>query len=115
MPYILAATPAFPLSIGFTGVAFFLVGASRSLVTRRAWYVNGVEMFVVGMLAAAVAFTVGRLLGGLARRNSGRFHGPLAATTETGPPTLDECAGDEETEVQHGPQRHGARHARDDQ
>ncbi|MFC6865394.1 VIT1/CCC1 transporter family protein [Halomicroarcula sp. GCM10025817] len=66
VPYIIAATPAFPLSIGFTGVAFFLVGASRSLVTRRAWYVNGVEMFVVGMLAAAVAFTVGRLLGGLA-------------------------------------------------
>jgi VIT1/CCC1 family predicted Fe2+/Mn2+ transporter len=35
-------------------------------VTTRRWYVNGVEMFVVGMLAAAVAYAVGNLLGGLA-------------------------------------------------
>jgi VIT1/CCC1 family predicted Fe2+/Mn2+ transporter len=66
VPYILALTPAFPLSIAVTGLTFFLVGASRSLVTTRRWYVNGVEMFVVGMLAAAVAYAVGNLLGGLA-------------------------------------------------
>lgn len=66
IPYILAATPAFLLSIGFTGVAFFVVGASRSLVTDRPWYINGAEMFLVGMTAAAVAYTVGRLLGGVA-------------------------------------------------
>jgi len=56
----------FPLSIVFTGFAFFAVGASRSLVTSRRWYVNGVEMFVVGMAAAIVAYTVGNLLGGYA-------------------------------------------------
>jgi VIT1/CCC1 family predicted Fe2+/Mn2+ transporter len=66
VPYILQITPVFPLSVAFTGVAFFAVGASRSLVTRRAWYVNGVEMFVVGMAAAVVAFTVGSVLGGVA-------------------------------------------------
>ena len=66
VPYILTLSPAFPFSVGFTGLAFFLVGASRSLVTERRWLVNGVEMFLVGMAAAVVAFTVGNLLSGLA-------------------------------------------------
>jgi VIT1/CCC1 family predicted Fe2+/Mn2+ transporter len=66
VPYALALEPLFPLSVVFTGVAFFTVGASRSLVTARSWYVNGAEMFVVGMAAAAVAFVVGTLLKGLA-------------------------------------------------
>ena len=66
VPYALALEPLFPLSIVFTGVAFFTVGASRSLVTARRWYINGGEMFVVGMAAATVAFVVGTLLKGLA-------------------------------------------------
>lgn len=66
IPYIFEFSPTFPLSIAFTGLAFFVVGASRSLVTRRQWYVNGTEMFVVGMVAAVVAYTVGDLLGGVA-------------------------------------------------
>ncbi|WP_240137693.1 VIT1/CCC1 transporter family protein [Salinigranum salinum] len=66
VPYGLALEPLFPLSIAFTAVAFFAVGASRSLVTARRWYVNGAEMFVVGMAAATVAFVVGTLLRGLA-------------------------------------------------
>ncbi len=66
IPYILNLTPTFSLSIAFTGLGFFLVGASRSLVTARQWYVNGIEMFVVGMTAAIVAYTVGNLLGGVA-------------------------------------------------
>jgi len=66
IPYILELNSTFTLSIAFTGVAFFAVGASRSLVTRRKWYVNGTEMFLIGMLAAVVAYTVGNLLGGVA-------------------------------------------------
>lgn len=65
-PYLLGVEPLFTLSVAFTGVAFFAVGASRSLVTDRAWSTNGVEMLVVGMAAAAVAFAVGRLLQGVA-------------------------------------------------
>jgi VIT1/CCC1 family predicted Fe2+/Mn2+ transporter len=66
IPYIVDLGEPFLLSVAFTGLAFFAVGASRSLVTRRRWYVNGTEMFVVGMIAAAVAYTVGDLLRGLA-------------------------------------------------
>lgn len=66
IPYILELNAAFWFSIAFTGLAFFIVGASRSFVTRRQWYVNGIEMFVIGMAAAVVAYTVGNLLGGIA-------------------------------------------------
>jgi VIT1/CCC1 family predicted Fe2+/Mn2+ transporter len=66
IPYIFGFAGGFQLSIAFTGVAFFLVGASRSLVTDRSWWKNGAEMFVVGMAAATVAFVVGDLLKGLA-------------------------------------------------
>jgi VIT1/CCC1 family predicted Fe2+/Mn2+ transporter len=66
IPYILALDPTFPLSIAFTGVTFFVIRASRSLVTTRRWYVNGIEMFTVGMAGAVVAYTIGDLLGGFA-------------------------------------------------
>lgn len=65
-PYIFALEPLFPISITVTGFAFFTVGASRSLVTDRRWYVNGAEMLLVGMVAATVAYAVGGLLKGVA-------------------------------------------------
>lgn len=66
LPYIIVSETVFLLSIGFTGVAFFTVGTSRSLVSRRRWKVNGTEMFVVAMAAAVIVITVGTSLGGLA-------------------------------------------------
>ncbi|WP_435333048.1 VIT1/CCC1 transporter family protein [Haloarchaeobius sp. TZWWS8] len=66
LPYIVGFEPLFALSIVVTGLAFFTVGAGRSLVTERSWYRNGGEMLVVGMLAASVAYLVGSLLAGVA-------------------------------------------------
>ena len=66
LPYALAVGETFQLSIAVTAVAFFLVGASRSLVTDRRWYTAGGEMFAVGMVAAAVAFGAGTALSGFA-------------------------------------------------
>lgn len=66
IPYVLEFDATFSFSLVFTGLAFFIVGASRSLVTRRQWHVNGIEMFVIGMAAAVVAYAVGNLLGGVA-------------------------------------------------
>jgi vacuolar iron transporter family protein len=37
----------------------FTIGASRALFTRRSWGISGVEMLVVGALAAGVAYAVG--------------------------------------------------------
>lgn len=66
LPYIFVLEPLFPMSVTVTGFAFFAVGASRSLVTRQRWYVNGGEMLLVGMFAATVAYVVGDLLKGVA-------------------------------------------------
>jgi VIT1/CCC1 family predicted Fe2+/Mn2+ transporter len=66
VPYLLAVEPLFPASIVVTGLTFFLVGASRSLVTDRTWLRNGGEMFAVGMAAATVAYVVGDVLASVA-------------------------------------------------
>ncbi|WP_232700700.1 VIT1/CCC1 transporter family protein [Halobacterium wangiae] len=66
LPYAVGIEATFRLSVFVTGAAFFAVGASRSLVTNRRWYVAGGEMFVVGMLAAGVAYSTGAALGGFA-------------------------------------------------
>ncbi|MFU8868843.1 VIT1/CCC1 transporter family protein [Natronococcus sp.] len=66
LPYALAVEPTFTISIVATGGAFFVVGASRTLVTDRPWYLAGLEMFAIGMVAAGVAYATGVFLGGLA-------------------------------------------------
>lgn len=66
VPYAFGVDSSFRVSALVTGVAFFTVGASRSLVTNRRWYAAGGEMFTIGMLAAGVAFAAGVALSGFA-------------------------------------------------
>ena len=51
----------FPAAIALAGAALFAVGAARTFVTRRGLLRSGVEMLLVGSLAAAVAFGIGAL------------------------------------------------------
>ena len=53
---------AFLISCLLTGGALFAVGASRSLVSERGWLRSGVEVLLVGLVAAAVAYGAGLLL-----------------------------------------------------
>lgn len=39
--------------------ALFLIGAGRALFTTRHWFVAGLEMLVIGALAAAAAYGIG--------------------------------------------------------
>jgi VIT1/CCC1 family predicted Fe2+/Mn2+ transporter len=55
----------FVVTVVLTLATLFVVGAGRSTVTRGAWWREGAEMLVVGALAAAVAYGVGRLLAGV--------------------------------------------------
>jgi VIT1/CCC1 family predicted Fe2+/Mn2+ transporter len=55
----------FPLAIALTGVALFVVGASRSLVTKLGFLRSGLEMLFVGSLAAVVAYGIGAFAAGL--------------------------------------------------
>lgn len=75
MPYLLAsfgggvtgdeARQLFAVAVYATGAALFLVGSLRSFVTRRNFILSGVEMLVVGGVAAAVAYYVGSFIGAL--------------------------------------------------
>ena len=45
-----------------SGALFFVIGAMRTIFTRKAWHWSGLEMFFVGGLAAAIAYAVGFLI-----------------------------------------------------
>ncbi len=57
---------AFPTACVLTGLTLFALGVAKTRITGRPWWRSGAEMCLVGSLAAAAAYTVGRLLGGLA-------------------------------------------------
>jgi VIT1/CCC1 family predicted Fe2+/Mn2+ transporter len=56
---------AFPVSLALSGAGLFALGAAKVLVTGRNWLRSGLEMLIVGGLAASVAYVVGFLLQGL--------------------------------------------------
>ena len=51
----------FPVAIVLTLSTLFAVGASRAVITRLGWVRSGLEMLLVGALAAAVAYSIGAL------------------------------------------------------
>lgn len=55
----------FPVSLGLSGAALFALGAAKVLVTERNFLRSGLEMLVVGGMAAGVAYVVGTLLKGI--------------------------------------------------
>jgi VIT1/CCC1 family predicted Fe2+/Mn2+ transporter/rubrerythrin len=56
-----AVVVAFAVSI----VAHFAVGAAKSLITTRSWWASGIEMTLVGILEAAVTYSLGLAVGGI--------------------------------------------------
>ncbi len=61
----LSSDTAFLLALVLTGAALFGVGASRALVTKLGFLRSGLEMLLVGSLAAAVAYGIGALAAAL--------------------------------------------------
>jgi vacuolar iron transporter family protein len=61
----IAAQDAFLVSIALSGAALFGLGAAKVLVTQRSALRSGLEMLLLGGLAAGVAYTVGALLRGI--------------------------------------------------
>lgn len=66
LPYLFASgTTALLIACALSALALFAVGAAKTLVTRRSPLRSGLEMVVVGVLAASATFGVGRLIGGV--------------------------------------------------
>jgi VIT1/CCC1 family predicted Fe2+/Mn2+ transporter len=53
------------ISFLLSGVALFGLGAAKVIVTQRNFLRSGMEMLLVGGLAAGVAYVVGALLKGI--------------------------------------------------
>jgi VIT1/CCC1 family predicted Fe2+/Mn2+ transporter len=55
--------PNFVASVLLSGIALFAVGAGVSLFTGRGLLFSGGRQLLIGWGAAAVTFTIGRLIG----------------------------------------------------
>ncbi len=65
LAFPVAPGAAFPISIALSGLALFGLGIAKVLVTHQNPLKSGLEMLLVGGLAAVVAYAVGALLKGL--------------------------------------------------
>lgn len=67
IPYLFGVSTdlQFAVSIVATAVSLFIVGASRSVVTNQKWLRSGLEMLLVGGIAAIAAFGIGALVQGI--------------------------------------------------
>src|SRR3989338_1230962 len=45
-----------------TGITLFALGSLRARITGRRWFISGIEMCVVGGIAAVAAYTIGNIL-----------------------------------------------------
>lgn len=63
LPFVFGygSASAFHLSVLVSLAALFAIGALRTVVTRRRWWLSGLEMLLVGALAGGAAFLCGWL------------------------------------------------------
>jgi VIT1/CCC1 family predicted Fe2+/Mn2+ transporter len=60
IPFFFAVgMPAVIASFVISTIAHFVVGASKALITTRAWWASGLEMTLVGILEAAITYGLG--------------------------------------------------------
>jgi len=64
VPFLAANT--FIVACVLTGLTLFGLGAQKVRITNKNWFVSGMEMLILGGVAAAAAYGIGVLLQGLA-------------------------------------------------
>ena len=64
--FFMNGLPAVIASFGISLIAHFIVGAVKSLITIRSWWISGLEMTWIGVIVAAVTYTLGLAFGALA-------------------------------------------------
>ena len=68
LPYLIALKHPTALSMIMTGAVFFTIGSVKSRWSTASWWRSGFLTFVVGSIAAGLAFGIGVLLDHLAQR-----------------------------------------------
>lgn len=63
--FFLPVMQALFLAIILTAIAQFLVGALKTLVTGKNWLSSGIEMVVIGLIAAGLSYFIGTLFSGV--------------------------------------------------
>lgn len=61
LPYLFSIADPFRWSIGLTALTFFAVGAAKSRWSLAPWWRSGIETFLIGGVAASIAYFVGTL------------------------------------------------------
>lgn len=61
LPFLVGDGPVFIVSMVFTGIAFFAIGAVKSRWSLDSWWRSGLETLIIGGTAAAIAYGVGTL------------------------------------------------------
>lgn len=61
--FFLSGMPAIAVSIGLSVVGLFIIGAAITLFTGRSIWFSGARQVLFGLAAAAITFTIGRLIG----------------------------------------------------
>jgi VIT1/CCC1 family predicted Fe2+/Mn2+ transporter len=64
VPYLFGIKNSFYVSSALTGATFFIIGSVKSRWSTASWLRSGMETFLVGALAAILAYAVGVLLKG---------------------------------------------------
>jgi VIT1/CCC1 family predicted Fe2+/Mn2+ transporter len=68
LPFLVRVADAFWLAAGMTGGVFFAIGSAKSSWSTAPWWRSGLETFILGSVAAGLAYGVGVLLKALAHR-----------------------------------------------
>ncbi len=64
LPYLFfQPSAAIVLTVAFTAMSLFAVGASKTIVTKGNWLKGGIEMMLIGMLIASIGFSFGSIFG----------------------------------------------------
>ena len=61
LPFLFGVQNAFVVSSGMTLAVFFAIGALKSKWSLEPWWRSGIETFLIGGLAAGIAYFVGSL------------------------------------------------------
>ena len=60
--YIFPFSEAFKWSAVFALVSMFIIGAGRTIITKKGWLRSGMEMLIIGAIAATAAYVIGMSL-----------------------------------------------------